>query len=80
LITLVVRFYRRGLDESGASSIAGLGWLAGLPAPHRLAIEVLIGVPVVFGAALYFIRPLLSWLGSPAGRPGGWLRRFAATR
>jgi hypothetical protein len=58
LITLVVAgFIVAGeLDESGASSIAGLGWLARLPAPHRLA-----------------------WLGSPAGRPGGWLRRLAAT-
>jgi hypothetical protein len=68
VITLViVGFIVAGyLDAAGASSVLGVGWLASQPRPLRLAIEVVIGLPIAFGAALYVITQLieLAWLVS----------------
>ena len=56
------------LDASGATSIPGFELLSRVPRPARLAVEIFIGVPLAFGAALYVILEtieLLSFLTSP---------------
>ena len=54
VVALVVAGFILGgyMDASGASSIPGLGLLARLPTPLRLAVEIAVGVPVAFGIAL----------------------------
>ena len=73
LIALVVAgFILAGyLDVTGATSIPGLSQLMHLPKPVRIVIELVIGVPIVFGIARYFIREtadLLWFLGTPIRR------------
>src|SRR5438445_12891064 len=55
LVALVVAGFILGgyLDATGASSIPGLMWLLHQPHPLRDVIEVVIGVPIAFGIALY---------------------------
>lgn len=64
LIALVVAGFILGgyLDASGTTWIPGVSWLSHLPRPLRTAIEVVVGVPVAFGAALYAITQLLELL------------------
>ena len=71
LVSLVVAGFVLGgyMDATGASSIPGLGLLARLPTPLRLAIEIAIGAPIAFGIALYAITQtleLLMFIASPA--------------
>ena len=70
LIALVVAGFILGgyLDATGASSIPGVSEVMRLPKPVRIVIELVIGVPIVFGIALYFIletAELLWFLGTP---------------
>ena len=70
LIALVVAgFILAGyLDVTGATSIPGLSQLMHLPKPVRIVIELVIGVPIVFGIALYLIvetADLLWFLSTP---------------
>jgi hypothetical protein len=70
LIALVVAGFILGgyLDATGASSIPGVSELMRLPKAVRIVIELVIGVPIVFGIALYFIletADLLWFLGTP---------------
>jgi len=57
LIALVVAGFILGgyLDATGAASIPGLPWLMHQPRPLRIVIELVIGVPIAFGVALYVI-------------------------
>jgi hypothetical protein len=70
LVALVVAGFILGgyLDATGASSIPGLPWLMHQPRPLRVVIELVIGVPIAFGAALYIIletMDLLWFLSTP---------------
>lgn len=64
VVALVVAGFILGgyMDASGASSIPGLGVLARLPTPLRLAVEIAVGVPLAFGIALYAITQTLEFL------------------
>lgn len=57
LVALVVAGFILGgyLDATGASSIPGLPWLMRQPQPLRVVIELVIGVPIAFGIALYIV-------------------------
>jgi len=57
LVALVVAGFILGgyLDATGASSIQGLPWLMHQPQPLRIVIELVIGVPIAFGIALYIV-------------------------
>ncbi len=80
LIALVVAgFILAGyLDVTGATCIPGLSELMHLPKPARIVIELVIGVPIVFGIALYvivetadllwFLGAPIRWLSAEAGR------------
>jgi len=66
------------LDGTGASSIPGMPWLMHQSKPLRVVIELVIGVPVAFGAALYIILEaldLLWFLGTPIRKLSGTARR-----
>ena len=70
LVALVVAGFILGgyLDATGASSIPGLSWLIHLPQPLRIVIELVIGVPIAFGVALYIVIEtvdLLWFLSTP---------------
>jgi hypothetical protein len=70
LIALVVAGFILGgyLDATGASSIPGMFEFMRLPKPARIVIELVIGVPIAFGVALYLIletAELLWFLGTP---------------
>ncbi len=70
LIALVVAGFILGgyLDATGATSIPGVSQLMHLPKPLRIVIELVIGVPIIFGIALYFIletADLMWFLGTP---------------
>jgi hypothetical protein len=66
---VVVGFILGGfLDATASSSIPGMSWLMHQPKPLRLVIELLIGVPIVFGIALYVVIEtidLLWFLSTP---------------
>jgi hypothetical protein len=64
LINLVLAGFILGgyLDASGATWIPGVSWLLQLPPPVRTAIQVVVGVPVAFGVALYVITQLLEFV------------------
>jgi len=77
LVALVVVGFILGgfLDATGASSIPGLAWLMHQPKPLRIVIELVIGVPIAFGMALYVILEtvdLLWFLSTP-------IRKMSAT-
>jgi len=57
LVALVVAGFILGgyLDATGASSIPGVPWLVHQPQPVRIVIELVIGVPIAFGIALYIV-------------------------
>ena len=57
LVALVVAGFILGgyLDATGASSIPGLPWLMHQPQPLRIGIELVVGVPIAFGIALYIV-------------------------
>jgi hypothetical protein len=70
LIALVVAGFILGgyLDATGASSIPGVSEFMRLPKPVRIVIELVIGVPIAFGVALYLIletADLLWFLSTP---------------
>jgi hypothetical protein len=70
LVAFVVAGFILGgyLDATGASSIPGLAWLTRQPQPLRIVIELVIGVPVAFGIALYIVLEtvdLLRFLSGP---------------
>jgi hypothetical protein len=64
LVALVVAGFILGgyLDATGASSIPGLPWLMHQTRPLRVVIEVLVGVPIAFGIALYVVLETLDLL------------------
>jgi hypothetical protein len=63
-VALVVAAFIFGgyLDATGASSIPGLSWLIQQPQPLRVVIEVVVGVPIAFGIALYVVLETLDLL------------------
>ena len=66
------------LDATGSSSIPGLTWLTHLPKLLRIVIELIIGVPVAFGIALYVIFEtvdLLWFLSTPIRKLSRTARR-----
>jgi hypothetical protein len=64
LVALVVAGFIVGgyLDATGASSIPGLPWLMHQPQPLRVVIELVVGVPIAFGIALYVVLETLDLL------------------
>jgi len=80
LVALVVAGFILGgyLDASGVTSIPGVGQLMRLPKVVRILIELVIGVPIAFGIALYFILETANCCGSWARRSGGCLPTYAA--
>jgi hypothetical protein len=50
------------MDATGASSIPGIWLLRRLPHPVRIVVEIVIGVPLALGAALYVISQLFEML------------------
>ena len=63
LIALVVAgFILGGYLDAGGATIPGVGWLGHLPRLLRIAIEIVIGVPLAFGVALYAISQLLEFV------------------
>ena len=68
-------------DATGSALIPGYDAFKALPRAARIAIEVAIGVPLAFGAALYFITQLAEflWLVSwPFRKVVALLRRASA--
>jgi hypothetical protein len=64
LVALVVAGFILGgyLDATGASSIPGLSWLMHQPQPLRIVIELVVGVPIAFGVALYVVLETVDFL------------------
>ena len=80
LVALVVAGFILGgyLDATGASAIPGLPWLTRQPQPLRLVIELVVGVPIAFGIALYIIFEtvdLLWFLSTPIRKLSAAARR-----
>ncbi len=80
LVALVVAGFILGgyLDATGASSIPGQPWLMRQRQPLRIVIELVIGVPVAFGIALYIIletMDLLWFLSTPIRKLSSAARR-----
>jgi hypothetical protein len=80
LVALVVAGFIFGgyLDATGASSIPGLSWLIHQPQPLRVVIEVVVGVPIAFGIALYVVLEtldLLWFLSTPIRKLSASTRR-----
>ena len=50
------------MAASGTTSILGVSWLGHLPRPVRIAIEIVVGVPLAFGVAAYVISQLLEFV------------------
>jgi len=80
LVPLVVAGFIFGgyLDATGASSIPGLPWLMHQPQPLRVVIEVVVGVPIAFGIALYVVLEtldLLWFLSTPIRKLSASTRR-----
>lgn len=80
LVALVVAGFILGgyLDATGASSIPGLAWLTRQPRPLRILIELVIGVPVAFGIALYIVletADLIWFLSTPIRKMSAVARR-----
>ena len=70
LVALVVAGFILGgyLDTTGATEIPGMSQLQHLPKVLRIVIELVIGVPIVFGIALYGVletADLLWFLSTP---------------
>ena len=66
------------LDTTGASSIPGLPWLMHQPKPLRIVIELVIGVPIAFGVALYITletMDVLWFLSTPIRKLSAVARR-----
>ena len=79
-IALVVAGFILGgyLDATGSSSIPGLRWLIHQPKPLRVVIELVIGVPIAFGVALYITfetMDLLWFLRTPIRKLSAVARR-----
>ena len=80
LVALVVAGFILGgyLDATGASSIPGLMWLLHQPHPLRDVIELVIGVPIAFGIAMYLVVEtidLLWFLSTPIRKLSATARR-----
>ena len=80
LVALVVAGFILGgyLGATGASSIPGLLWLMHQPQPLRVVIELVIGVPIAFGFALYVVLEtvdLLWFLSTPIRKLSAAARR-----
>ncbi len=50
------------LEASGAKALPGVSGLKHLPKPARIVIEIVIGVPLAFGVALYFVAEWVDFL------------------
>lgn len=80
LVALVLGGFILGgyLDATDATAIPGVSQLKQLPKPVRVVIEVVIGIPIAFGFALYVIletADLLSFLSTPFRMIWGAVRR-----
>ena len=80
IVALVVAGFILGgyLDATGASSIPGLPWLTHQPKPLRIVIELVVGVPIAFGIALYIVLEtvdLLWFLSTPIRKLSASARR-----
>jgi len=80
LVALVVAGIILGgyLDATGASSIPALPWLMHQPQPLRIVIELVVGVPIAFGIALYIVletMDLLWFLSTPIRKLSAAARR-----
>jgi hypothetical protein len=80
LIALVVAGFILGgyLDATGSPSIPGMTWLIHQPQPLRLVIELVIGVPIAVGIALYVVLEtveLLWFLSTPIRKLSAVARR-----
>lgn len=80
IVALVVAGFILGgyLDATGASSIPGLPWLTRQPQPLRVVIELVVGVPIAFGIALYILLEtveLLWFLSTPIRKLSASARR-----
>lgn len=49
-------------DATGELALPGLRAFWSLPRPARILVEIVIGVPMAFGAVLYFITQTLEFL------------------
>jgi hypothetical protein len=47
------------MDATGASAVQGMSFLMGQPKPLRVALELLLGVPIAFGVAIYAVAELI---------------------
>jgi hypothetical protein len=79
LVALVIAgFVLGGYLDAGATSIPGVPWLIRQPQPIRVAVELVVGVPIAFGVALYVIletMDLLWFLSAPIRRLSAAVRR-----
>ena len=55
--------------DAGATSIPGVPWLIRQPQPIRVAVELVVGVPIAFGVALYVILETMDLLWFPGADP-----------
>jgi len=49
-------------DATGEVAIPGLGAFWALPRPLRILVEIIVGVPLAFGAASYLLTQVLEML------------------
>jgi hypothetical protein len=49
-------------DANGGLDLPGMSAFWALPRPLRILLEIVVGVPMAFGAALYLITQLLEFL------------------
>src|SRR5207249_461889 len=49
-------------DSTGEVALPGLSAFWSLPRAARILVEIVVGVPLAFGAALYFITQALEFL------------------
>jgi hypothetical protein len=80
LVALILAGFILGgyLDATGATSIPGVSQFKQLPKALRVIIELVIGVPIVFGIALYVILEtidLLWFLSTPFRKLSATVRR-----
>lgn len=80
VVALVVAGFILGgyLDATGASAIPGLPWLMHQRQPLRIVIELVIGVPIAFGIALYIVletADLLWFISTPIRKLSAAARR-----
>lgn len=64
IVALVVAGFVLGgyMDAAGEVLVPGFTYLARLPTPVRLVLEIAVAIPIVFGVALYFITAWIEFL------------------